>query len=209
MLAWLLLVVSPAWLTAQAPPTTTLPVVLRGAALNAEAPERSLAVITCADAPDAPTAFVRAGEQACGTLEIVSVLADGVTLRNLQTGRIERLPLRASVTDMPHSRVDVPVARATIDKYLMDMPAFLSSALAVPHFRDGKVDGYQIGRITPDGPIAALGLRDGDVIESVNGKPVADLAAVLKLAADLPTLAEVTMTIARAGRPMTFVFTTK
>ena len=138
-----------------APPVTTLPAVLRGAALNAETPERSLAVITCTDDADAPTAFVRVGEQACGTLEVVAIRADGVTLRNLVTGRIERLPLRAAVTDTPPSRVDVPLARATIDKYLLDLPAFLSSALAVPHYRDGKVDGYQIGRITPDGPIAA------------------------------------------------------
>lgn len=208
MVLWLLWItwISPA---PQAPPVTALPAVLRGAALNASAPERSLAVITCTDAADAPTAFVRAGEQACGTLEVVSIQGDGITLRNLQTGRIERLPLRAAVTDTPPSRVDVPVARATIDKYLMDLPAFLSSALAVPHYRDGKIDGYQIGRITPGGPIAALGLRDGDVIETVNGQPVADLATVLKLAGTLPTLSEVTMTIARAGRPMTFVFTTK
>ena len=44
---------------------------------------------------------------------------------------------------------------------------------------------------------------------SRSGQPVADLATVLKLAGTLPTLTEVTLTIARAGRPMTFVFTTK
>lgn len=208
MILWLLVAI-PFWPQALPPPASALPAVLRGVALNADAPERSIAVITCTDAAEAPTAFVRAGERACGTLEVMAVLADGLTIRNLQLDRIERLPLRAAVTDTPPSRVDVAVARATIDTYLLDLPSFLSSALAVPHYRDGKVDGYQIGRITPEGPIAALGLRDGDVIETVNGQPVSDLATVLTLAATLPTLTEVTMTIARAGRPMTFVFTTR
>jgi general secretion pathway protein C len=45
-------------------------------------------------------------------------------------------------------------------------------AKVVPNFVDGKVDGFRIFRIRDASPFGSLGLRDNDVLRSVNGQPL-------------------------------------
>ncbi len=49
---------------------------------------------------------------------------------------------------------------------------------------DGELMGVQVGAVTRNGPSAKAGIRNGDVITSVNGKPTEDTAALRRGAGD-------------------------
>ncbi|WP_066372900.1 S1C family serine protease [Herbidospora mongoliensis] len=50
---------------------------------------------------------------------------------------------------------------------------------------DGEPMGVQVGAVTPNGPSAKAGIRNGDVITSVNGKPTKDTADLSEVLATL------------------------
>jgi len=213
-------------------PTSTLPMALVGVAVDANAPSKSVAMITCTAVADSTSAMFRPGQKACDLAEVTEVGQDVVIIRNVLTNRLERLPLHnvgtapiaaAAVAAVPPApmivkksatglTVDVP--KAAVDHYLINLTEFLTTALATPHFRTADngqrvMDGFELGQITPGGVIEQLGLRNGDVITDVNGDKLDSLAAVMKLAGQAQTLTQVTMRVLRDGKPLTFVFNTK
>ena len=55
-------------------------------------------------------------------------------------------------------------------------------ARIVPAFKDGKPQGFKLIRIQQGSRLEALGLKDGDVVEQADGKPVRlpiEMAALL------------------------------
>ena len=56
-------------------------------------------------------------------------------------------------------------------------------ARIVPAFKDGEPQGFKLIRIQKGSRLEALGLKDGDVVEQANGKPVrepVEMAALLQ-----------------------------
>jgi Do/DeqQ family serine protease len=60
--------------------------------------------------------------------------------------------------------------------------------------------GAYVARVLPDGPAARGGVRSGDVLLAINGKPVPDPAAMLNLVAELTPGSQVTMTLKRGEK---------
>lgn len=102
--------------------------------------------------------------------------------------------------DRPFTYVDVaPVTEVTAgddghrDAWFGTVPAFGTDA-----------PGYTIGQVTPGGPAAQGGLRDGDVLESLGGVPVTDLGTFTRaLRAHAPG-EPVEVVVRRAGRALSF-----
>src|SRR3989454_7755533 len=60
--------------------------------------------------------------------------------------------------------------------------------------------GVLVADVSPDGPAAAAGIRRGDVITAVDGKPVDDVGHFRNLVADTPPGTRVRLTVKRDGR---------
>jgi Do/DeqQ family serine protease len=69
--------------------------------------------------------------------------------------------------------------------------------------REAKIvpgSGAFVARVVPDGPAERGGVRSGDVLVAINGKPVADPAAMLNIVADLAPGSQATMKLRRGEK---------
>jgi type II secretory pathway component PulC len=208
-------------------PNSTLPLQLTGLMVDTDAPARSACLIRCTRPPERHVMLV-AGERACDVAEVLEVRDVGVVLKNLETGRMELLTSSAATSShaVPHAlrQGASPAARAdeaepvlpevSVRRYLANLPELLASAVARPRYQDGAngqrvVDGFEIGQVTAGGAADKLGLRNGDVIQQVNGQSLDGMATVMRLFEQLPALAQVKVTVLRNGQKLTFVLNTK
>ncbi len=106
------------------------------------------------------------------------------------------------------TRVDAThydVERRTIDDLLADPNAFRSARI-VPDYVDGGVAGIRIFGVRPSSPTAALGIQNGDRLETLNGYSLATPESALEAYTKLRSAKEVTLTLERHGAPMTIQY---
>ena len=86
------------------------------------------------------------------------------------------------------------------------MSALLTQASAIAELRDGRPAGFRLFQIRADSLFTKLGLQDGDVVQRVNGRAIADPAALLAFLARLKTEPRVALDIVRGDAPRTLVY---
>jgi hypothetical protein len=72
----------------------------------------------------------------------------------------------------------------------------------VPKLDHGEVKGVRVFGVTPGSIPFALGLKNGDTLEAIDGAPLKDLNQLLDLYARLDQLSAVELSGTRAGRPL-------
>lgn len=87
------------------------------------------------------------------------------------------------------------------------LPRKASLGIQVQPGPDGK--GVVVGTAVPGGTAATIGVRNGDQLKSVNGKPVASPAEVVAVARTIPAGATVTVELSRDGAPLKLSGTAK
>jgi len=213
----------------QAPlPSSTLPLQLTGILFDQNQPARSACLIRCVAQPGRQGIFLM-GERACDVAEIREVRRDSVVIEHLETKRLELLafpgvaPPPASLPRQaepdrdsapPPETVQVPLPRESVKAAMANLPELLSSAFAVPRYRDDEggqrvVDGFVVTQVRPSGTAERLGLRTGDVILDVNGQVLDGMPTVMRLFGELQAAPQVTITVLRDGRRLSVVFSTK
>ena len=75
----------------------------------------------------------------------------------------------------------------------------MAAALNVPHEEGGKAKGALVATVQPDSPAERAGLKPGDVIESVDGHPIADPRALAVEIADIKPGSQATVDVLRNG----------
>jgi len=78
---------------------------------------------------------------------------------------------------------------------LQDMTGELSAAFGAP-----QAAGALISAVDPSGPASKVGLRPGDILKQLNGKPVNDSRAFMRLIAEAPVGTSVRLTVWRDGK---------
>ena len=89
------------------------------------------------------------------------------------------------------------VDEAELDKALENLPLLLTQARAVPYFSDGQAVGLRLFAIKSGSLYEKIGLRNGDVLKSVNGSSLADLSQAMQLFERLKTERSISLTIER------------
>ena len=100
------------------------------------------------------------------------------------------------------------VRRADIDNAFKNMNKTLAQVRIRPHFSSGKPDGFMVNRIKKGSIFQDMGLKNGDIIQEVNGRPLRSADEMLGLYKKLQTGSEITVNIKRKGRQesMKYVF---
>lgn len=89
------------------------------------------------------------------------------------------------------------VDEGELDKALENLPLLLTQARAVPYFSDGQAVGLRLFAIKSGSLYEKIGLRNGDVLKSVNGNSMADLSQAMQLFEKLKSERSISLTIER------------
>ncbi len=215
-------------LPSQAPlAPSALPIRLTGILFDQAQPARSACLIRCVAQPGRQGIFLL-GERACDVAEVREILKDAVIVENLEAKTLERLTfpgvspaatgpppaVEPAEEAAPREPVQVALPREAVQAAIANLPELLSSAFAVPRYRDVEggqrvVDGFTVTQVKPSGAAERLGLRSGDVILDVNGQSLDGMPTVMRLFGQLQATPQVTITVLRDGRRMNVVFNTK
>lgn len=95
------------------------------------------------------------------------------------------------------------ISEERVEKSLENINRLMTQIRVVPSFQDGRADGFKVFAIKPRSIFAQVGLRNGDIIRSVNDRPISDPARAFKLLQDLRDERDMTVEISRRGRPLT------
>ena len=127
-------------------------------------------------------------------------------------GEIEVLFLDDSIGSSGDSGVsedsdDFVIDEAEVDKGLENLPLLLTQARAVPYFKDGRAIGLRLFAIKTGSLYEKVGLRNGDILKSINGNSLGDISQALKLFEKLKEERSITLLLERAKKEREFRYT--
>ena len=94
----------------------------------------------------------------------------------------------------------VVVSKSDVEDSFKNVHELLSQVRVRPHFRDGRPDGLAISSIKAGSFFAKLGLRNGDVVQGVDGKSIKSPDDVLDIYTKLKSASQVELQIRRRGK---------
>jgi general secretion pathway protein C len=118
--------------------------------------------------------------------KLVEIAADHVKID--RNGQIEILSIEdgssessTSGSDSGSSGDTIQVDAGELDNALSNLPVLLTQARAVPYFKDGASIGLRLFAIRPGSLFEKIGLKNGDILKSINGSSLADITQAIKL----------------------------
>jgi general secretion pathway protein C len=135
-----------------------------------------------------PAVWLAAGAEICQALLFAPVLANSAS---------------TTPTNARPTPEGLAVERANVERALSEREKVLRFVRAVPVLRDGEVIGLRLSGIRPDSLLGLLGLRNADMLESINGFNVGNLERALEAYLRLRTAERLKLRLVRDGHPVT------
>jgi general secretion pathway protein C len=98
------------------------------------------------------------------------------------------------------------VDRRAVEHSLENLNTVVTQMRAVPFLRDGKSQGFRVFNIRSGSIFESMGLKNGDVIQAVNGVELNDPTKALALVDDIATVDEIRINLLRNNTPTTFTY---
>lgn len=98
------------------------------------------------------------------------------------------------------------VSREAVLEQIENINQFMTEVRVVPHFKNGKPDGFRIASIKPQSFLESLGLRTGDVLKGVNGLTINSPEEAFRAYQQIQTQSTITLDIERNNSLQTFTF---
>jgi type II secretion system protein C len=95
------------------------------------------------------------------------------------------------------------VSRAEVQQTMENPAQFFSQMRAMPHFVNGKTDGFSISQVQPGSVFDQLGLQSGDLLTSIDGQPVTNPMQAMGLIQAVKTQSAIDLVLNRGGTPTT------
>ncbi|HEY8367876.1 MAG TPA: type II secretion system protein GspC [Thermodesulfobacteriota bacterium] len=155
---------------------------------------------------------------------LVAIERDRVRLRRggktevLELAFVERAPgpVLPPVASAPAPAAGSGIAQTGTNRYVIDqreidsalenMNQLLTQARMVPFFSAGKAEGFRIFAIRPNSLFEKIGLRDGDVLQRINGNDLTDPARAFELFEQLRDEKEISVDLVRNGARQTLSY---
>ena len=103
----------------------------------------------------------------------------------------------------------ITLDRSTVTKSLENINELLSQVRVRPHYRDGKPDGLMLSQIKPNTIFTKMRLRNGDVVQKVNGEAITSPDDIMEFYEELRSGSSVSLDIARRGRNRSLTYSFK
>lgn len=73
------------------------------------------------------------------------------------------------------------ISRSLVQESLGDLASVMSGVRVEPYFAGGRPDGFRVSRIQPGSLLTRMGLQNGDIIKSINNRPIATAEDAMRL----------------------------
>ena len=93
----------------------------------------------------------------------------------------------------------VVVKRSEVDESLKNVHQLLSQVRIRPHFTDGVADGLAVSNIKPGSLFARMGLRNGDIVQGLNGRNIQTPDDVMEVYQRMKSGSRITVQVMRDG----------
>ncbi len=93
----------------------------------------------------------------------------------------------------------ITLQRRLIKEKMTDFNRFLKNVQINPYFKGAKTIGYRLSYISKASILNKIGLKRGDIIVSVNGKPTSNPLKMMNLYSQLSNMTSVNLNILRNG----------
>jgi len=96
---------------------------------------------------------------------------------------------------------------ASVNKSLQNATELLSQVRVRPHYKDGKADGLLLTQIKPNTVFTRLGLRNGDIIQNIDGEGIQSPDDIMDFYEELRSGSSVSLGIQRRGKEQVLNYT--
>jgi len=100
----------------------------------------------------------------------------------------------------------IPIAQDVLQSSMNNLNELLTQVRVRPYFRQGKPEGLIVSQIQAESIFAKLGLMNGDIIASVNGKQMSSPEEAIQLYNSLNSGSQVSIEITRRGQRKLFTY---
>lgn len=105
------------------------------------------------------------------------------------------------------SETEYIISRSEIQRAMENLNMLATQARIVPSFKDGVSNGFRIYSIRPGSLFQKIGMKNGDVIQRINGEDLDSPEKALSLYSQLRTQGKITMDMLRRGQPVQMDYT--
>jgi len=170
--------------------------------------EHSAAIVKLGGSREQNVFFI--GDAVQPGVKLHDVEADAIVVE--RNGKLERIVMDegarlngashriANPTRPAVHRMQRRVNRKQLQSQIQDFPKLLSQARVIPHYIDGKADGFTITNIVPGSLYTQVGLRNGDIIRKVNGQQVTSAQQAMAMYQALQSSPSIDVELMRAGQ---------
>jgi len=98
------------------------------------------------------------------------------------------------------------ISKQFLTQSLSNISSLMSQVRIRPYIKNGKPEGFMIRKIKSGSIIEKMGFKDGDVIQSINGKKIVSAEDIIKLYSSMKNANVFSIGILRNNMPETLVF---
>ncbi len=166
---------------------------------------------------------VRQGDKISNLAEVFKITRLGILFRNLENGVCESVTsekgfarggspisimspsqsksFKASkkMSGIENVGNKFQIKKGLLDEKMKDLQAILTQARGIPITNPDGTMSFKVVEIDPSGIFPYLGIQDGDIITSINGKPIYSLNEVMNLFGRIRNLDQLSLGIKREG----------
>ena len=133
--------------------------------------------------------------------KVVVRVGDKDEILTMEEAAASRSGKLASIETPVDSGTTITVDRSDLQSSLENINELLSQVRVRPHFKDGESDGLRVDRIKPGSLFSKLGLRNGDIVQGINGQPIEGPDDILGMYEDLKSGSQMSVQLTRRNRP--------
>ncbi|HEY6009484.1 MAG TPA: type II secretion system protein GspC [Geobacteraceae bacterium] len=82
----------------------------------------------------------------------------------------------------------------------------MTDARLLPSIKEGKVEGFRASEVKPSGIFGTVGIRNGDVLKSINDFPIDSPEKAIQSFVSLKGQSRIKLDLIRDGQPVTFTY---
>jgi general secretion pathway protein C len=130
-----------------------------------------------------------------------------LTMEEVRTGAVAS-PSRISSASAPSATVaqNVAVDRQMVEDAMGNIGELMKQVRIRPYFENGQPAGLSLTGVRPDSIFRKMGIRSGDVLQSVDGEEIRSVDDVVNLYQQIGSSNEVSLQIKRRGRVQDITF---